>query len=102
MDVEAIKVYKGACYQNTWWVEEPTRKDDCAIQFWVYWEVLQDAAIVVPRVSPYATAYSVCHCAPLYLRSSAAGPQPIVATFGLKIHNRRVICYFSRLASGMV
>ena len=25
MDVEAVKVCKGARYQNMWWVEEPTR-----------------------------------------------------------------------------
>ena len=28
MDVEAVKVCKGAQYQNLWWVEEPTRKED--------------------------------------------------------------------------
>ena len=33
MDIEAIKVCKGVRYQNLWWVEEPSRKEDCTIHF---------------------------------------------------------------------
>ena len=40
IDVAAVKVCKGAWYQNLWWVKEPTRKEDCVIHFWVYWEAL--------------------------------------------------------------
>ena len=53
MEVEAVKAFYGARYQNLWWVEEPSRQIDCAIHFWIYWEALQVAVIVVPRVSPY-------------------------------------------------
>ena len=56
--VDAVKVHQGARYQNLWWVEEPSRQEDYAIHFWVYWEVLQATAIAVPRVYPYvATKY---------------------------------------------
>ena len=54
MAVEVAKVHRSVRYQNLWWVEEPSRQAGCAIHFWVYWEALQAAAIVVPRVSPYA------------------------------------------------
>ena len=40
MIVEVVKVCKGAWYQNLWWVEEPNRKADHVIHFWVYWEEL--------------------------------------------------------------
>ena len=56
MEVDAAKVCRGARYQNLWWVEEPSRQMDCAIHFWVYWEVLQATTIVIPRVSPYTMA----------------------------------------------
>ena len=35
MEVEAVKVCKGARYQNLWWVEEPSRQEDCANHFWI-------------------------------------------------------------------
>ena len=40
MDVEEMKVCKGACYQNLWRVKEPKILEECVIQFWVYWEAL--------------------------------------------------------------
>ena len=55
MVIDAAKVCRGARYQNLWWVEEPSRHMDYAIQFWVYWEALQAMTISIPRVSPYAT-----------------------------------------------
>ena len=36
MTVEFDKVWKGAQYQNLWWVEEASRQADCVIHFWVY------------------------------------------------------------------
>ena len=36
MEVEVVKVCKGERYQNPWWVEEPSRQEDCVIHFWVY------------------------------------------------------------------
>ena len=51
MDVEAVKVCKGARYKNMWWVEEATRQEDCVIQFWVYWEALQEATAKIPCLS---------------------------------------------------
>ena len=54
MAVDAVKVRHGARYQNLWWVKEPSQQEECAIHFWVYWETLQDATIVIPRFSPYA------------------------------------------------
>ena len=56
MEVDAAKVCWGARYQKLWWVEEPSWQMNCAIQFWVYWEELQAAAIVVAQVSPYVAA----------------------------------------------
>ena len=47
MEVEAVKVCKGARYQNLWWVEEPSRKEDYMIHFWVYEEALQEASVKV-------------------------------------------------------
>ena len=51
IEVEEVKVCKGACYQNIWWVEEPTRKEDSTIHFWVYWEALQAAVVKFLRLS---------------------------------------------------
>ena len=48
MEVEAVKVCKGARYQNIWWVKEPKILNDCAIQFWDYWELLHATAMKVP------------------------------------------------------
>ena len=47
MSVVAIKVCKGARYQNLWWVEEMSRHTDYTIHFWIYWEVLQAVTIKV-------------------------------------------------------
>ena len=58
MEVDATKVCRGARFQNLWWVEEPSRQMDYAIQFWVYWEVLQATIVKVPLLSNYtATKY---------------------------------------------
>ena len=54
MDVAAVKVCMGALYQTLWWVEEPTRKEDCAIEFWVYWEALHAASMKFPQLSEEA------------------------------------------------
>ena len=40
MEIEVVKVGKDTRYQNLWWVEEPSRQEDCVIHFWIYWEVL--------------------------------------------------------------
>ena len=48
MVVEAVKVCREARYQNLWWVEEPSRQRDYAINFWIYWEALQVTAVVLP------------------------------------------------------
>ena len=52
--VEVVKVFWGACYQNLWWVKEPSHQTDYAIHLWIYWEVLQTTVVVIARVSPYA------------------------------------------------
>ena len=63
MDVEAVKVCKGARYENMWWVEEYIRKEDCTIQFWVYWETLQEVAVKVPQLlEEAATKYHRIAC----------------------------------------
>ena len=54
MEVEVVKVCKGAHYQNIWWVKEPKRLEDFVIQFWVYWEALQAATMKVPQLSDEA------------------------------------------------
>ena len=51
MDVKAIEVCKGARYHNLWWVREVERLTDCSIQFWIYWEALQEAVVKFPRLS---------------------------------------------------
>ena len=48
MEVDAVKVCCGTQYQNFQWVEEPSQQADCAIHFWVYWEVLQTTITIVP------------------------------------------------------
>ena len=40
MAVEVVKVFRGARYQNLWWVEEPSLQTDCSIHLWIYWEAL--------------------------------------------------------------
>ena len=40
MNVDAVKIYKSACYQNLRWVKEADILKDCAVQFWIYWEAL--------------------------------------------------------------
>ena len=47
MEVDAVKVCKGARYQNLWWVKEDDILKYCAIQFWIYWEALQAVAMKV-------------------------------------------------------
>ena len=47
MEVEEVKFCKGAHYQNLFWVREPKILKDCAIKFWIYWEVLQAVAMKV-------------------------------------------------------
>ena len=54
MDLEVVKVCKGARYRNLWWVKEPNQLEGCAIQFWIYWELLQVSARKVPRLSEEA------------------------------------------------
>ena len=54
MEVEVVKVCKGAQYQNLWWVEDPSCQVDCMIHFWVYWEALQEAVVKVPWLSDVA------------------------------------------------
>ena len=33
MNVDAVKIYKSACYQNLRWVKEADILKDCAVQF---------------------------------------------------------------------
>ena len=48
MDMDTVKVFKGAHYQNLWWVKEYDGINDCVVQFQIYWEALHAAAIKVP------------------------------------------------------
>ena len=50
MDVKAIEACKGSGYQKLWWAMEVERMVYCSIQFWIYWEALQVAAVKIPRL----------------------------------------------------
>ena len=47
MDIKAIEVCKGERYHNLWWFKEAERMVDCSIQFWIYWEELQEEMVKV-------------------------------------------------------
>ena len=44
MDVEVIQTCRGTHYHNLWWLNIKEWQVDCAIQFYLYWDMLQDEA----------------------------------------------------------
>ena len=58
MDIEAVKICRGACYKNLWALNNKERQTDKRIQFYLYLDALWDVTGIILRLTnEVATKY---------------------------------------------